>query len=57
MLEQYIQDICWIVLDEELENMINVNFTSMVYTIRAFMPAMLEKNKRAYYLIFLLHLH
>ena len=31
--------------DEELENMINVNFTSMVYTIRAFMPAMLEKNK------------
>ena len=31
--------------DEELENMINVNFTSMIYTIRAFMPAMLEKNK------------
>ena len=31
--------------DKELENMINVNFTSMVYTIRAFMPAMLEKNK------------
>jgi all-trans-retinol dehydrogenase (NAD+) len=31
--------------DAELENMINVNFTSMIYTIRAFMPAMLEKNK------------
>ena len=31
--------------DEELENMINVNFTSMIYTIRSFMPAMLEKNK------------
>jgi all-trans-retinol dehydrogenase (NAD+) len=31
--------------DEELENMINVNFTSMIYTIRAFMPVMLEKNK------------
>ena len=30
--------------DEELENLINVNFTSMIYTIRAFMPAMLEKN-------------
>ena len=29
--------------DEELENLINVNFTSMIYTIRAFMPAMLEK--------------
>tara|TARA_B100000902_G_scaffold270278_1_gene256105 strand:+ start:340 stop:1173 length:834 start_codon:yes stop_codon:yes gene_type:complete len=31
--------------DAELENMINVNFTSMIYTIRAFMPAMLEKNR------------
>ena len=30
--------------DEELENLINVNFTSMIYTIRAFMPKMLEKN-------------
>ena len=30
--------------DEELENLINVNFTSMIYTIRAFMPGMLEKN-------------
>ena len=30
--------------DEELENLINVNFTSMIYTIRAFMPAMLDKN-------------
>ena len=30
--------------DEELENLINVNFTSMIYTIRAFMPDMLEKN-------------
>ena len=29
--------------DEELENLINVNFTSMIYTIRAFIPAMLEK--------------
>ena len=31
--------------DEELENMINVNFTSMIYTIRAFMPTMLKNNK------------
>ena len=30
--------------DEELENLINVNFTSMIYTIRAFMPAMIDKN-------------
>ena len=30
--------------DEELENLINVNFTSMIYTIRAFMPGMLDKN-------------
>ena len=30
--------------DAELENLINVNFTSMIYTIRAFMPKMLEKN-------------
>ena len=30
--------------DEELENLINVNFTSMIYTIRAFLPGMLEKN-------------
>ena len=30
--------------DEELENLINVNFTSMIYTIRAFMPGMFEKN-------------
>ena len=30
--------------DEELENLINVNFTSMIYTIREFMPKMLEKN-------------
>ena len=30
--------------DEELENMINVNFTSMIYTIRAFLPSMLDRN-------------
>jgi NAD(P)-dependent dehydrogenase (short-subunit alcohol dehydrogenase family) len=35
--------------DEELENLINVNFTSMIYTIRAFMPGMLEKNSWTYY--------
>ncbi|GIS42058.1 MAG: hypothetical protein Ct9H90mP15_00980 [Candidatus Neomarinimicrobiota bacterium] len=30
--------------DEELENMIKVNFTSMIYTIRAFLPSMLDRN-------------
>jgi short-subunit dehydrogenase len=30
--------------DEELEKMIQINFTSMIYTIRAFMPEMLERN-------------
>ena len=37
--------------DEELENLINVNFTSMIYTIRAFMPAM-RKKFWAYYKYF-----
>ena len=32
------------IIDVFLSSFFNVNFTSMIYTIRAFMPAMLDKN-------------